>query len=313
MGYKSNTSESQNIMVLVFLIQFFNTGPFLLLVNADLSNFNIPIIQKYFNVGIYTDFGPKWYSDVGEAITITMLSNMVFPLIEFAIFASIRFIGRYWDRRWLCRVKTRQAAIYEYRELYAGPEYFIHTKYSYLLNITFITFMFGAGLPMLFPIALGSFIIKYILDRLLLAYSYRYPPLYDESLNRTAIKFLLFAPFMYLTIGFWMFDNVQIFHNLVVFRKNYNQHEPTGHNIRSFLDVSKWLDEPSTPLLIILAVKIVLFFTRPFWYKSVRRFWLSKTDLFTKQFKDGDTIAERKSIIKEISQAPCFYDILSEQ
>lgn len=65
------------------------------------------------------------------------------------------------------------------------------------------------------------------------------------------------------------------------------------------------LDEPSTPLLIMLAAKMALFFTRPLWYRRVRKFWLSKTDLFTKELKDangvaGDTIASRKSVLKEI-------------
>jgi len=59
----------------------------------------------------------------------------------------------------------------EYVKLYSGPEYLLHFKYSYLLNISFITFMFGAGMPILFPIALLSVCIFYILERLNLAYS----------------------------------------------------------------------------------------------------------------------------------------------
>ncbi len=56
--------------------------------------------------------------------------------------------------------------------LYSGPEYLIHYKYSSILNIVFITFMFGAGMPILFPIALTSFITLYVVERLLVAYSY---------------------------------------------------------------------------------------------------------------------------------------------
>jgi hypothetical protein len=106
MGYKSNSGETKNIMVLVFLIQFFNTGPFLVLINSDLSSVNIPLI-RYINAGIYTDFNPKWYQNVGEAITITMITTIAWPVVEFLIFWMIRLAKRYWDQRWRYSVKTR--------------------------------------------------------------------------------------------------------------------------------------------------------------------------------------------------------------
>lgn len=84
----------------------------------------------------------------------------------------------------------------------------IHYKYSAILNITFITFMFGAGMPILFPIALASFVTLYIMERLLVAYSYKQPPMFDETLSSLTIKILLFAPLLYCTVGYWMFNNV---------------------------------------------------------------------------------------------------------
>ena len=75
------------------------------------------------------------------------------------------------------------------------------------MNIVFMTFMFGAGIPILFPIALLSLIVLYIVERLMVAYSYKKPPMMDESLNKAAIKILMFAPILYCTFGFWMFSN----------------------------------------------------------------------------------------------------------
>jgi hypothetical protein len=40
-------------------------------------------------------------------------------------------------------------------------------------NIVFITFMYGAGLPILFPIALIALIVLYIMEKLMGAYSYQ--------------------------------------------------------------------------------------------------------------------------------------------
>ena len=62
-----------------------------------------------------------------------------------------------------------------YIEIYSGPVYDIHYKYSSILNIIFITFLYGPGIPILFPIALLSLAVIYVKERLCLAYSYREP------------------------------------------------------------------------------------------------------------------------------------------
>ena len=56
--------------------------------------------------------------------------------------------------------------IIDYVDLYSGPEYVIHYKYSFILNVVFMTFMFGAGLPILFPLAVCSLVVLYIMERL---------------------------------------------------------------------------------------------------------------------------------------------------
>jgi hypothetical protein len=41
----------------------------------------------------------------------------------------------------------------KYKDLYSGSDYVIHFKYAGVLNITFITMMYGIGMPILFPVA----------------------------------------------------------------------------------------------------------------------------------------------------------------
>ena len=57
-------------------------------------------------------------------------------------------------------------------DLYTCPDHIIHYKYSGLLNVTYVTFMYGLGLPMLFPIAFISFFIFWLSERWQLAYHY---------------------------------------------------------------------------------------------------------------------------------------------
>jgi hypothetical protein len=41
--------------------------------------------------------------------------------------------------------------------------------------------MYGFGIPMLFPVAILSFVILYFVEKTMLYYSYRMPPMYDEK------------------------------------------------------------------------------------------------------------------------------------
>jgi len=49
----------------------------------------------------------------------------------------------------------------------------MHYKYSAILTSVFTTFMFGFGIPLLFPIAILQLLVLYIVEKLMLFYSYR--------------------------------------------------------------------------------------------------------------------------------------------
>lgn len=83
------------------------------------------------------------------------------------------------------------------------------------MNTTFVTFMFGLNLPLLFPIAMIAFTVLYIMEKLTLTYYYKKPPMYDEQMNETAIGILKWAPFVMMIFGFWTMGNQQIFSNVV--------------------------------------------------------------------------------------------------
>ena len=92
-------------------------------------------------------------------------------------------------------------------EIYMGPVYYMHYKYSTVLNICFVTMMYGFGLPILFPVAVVGFTILYFLEKSMLYYSYRMPPMYDERLSESVLRKLQFAPIFYLAFGYWMVNS----------------------------------------------------------------------------------------------------------
>ena len=134
-----------------------------MMINADITQITV---FNFWDEGRYTDFSVNWYKDVAGIIISTMIFNIAYPVIEFLLFYSIRFIKRFIDSGFsLSKDQTKKQVIIDYVDLYSGPEYVIHYKYSFIMNVVFMTFMFGAGLPILFPLAVCSLLVLYIMER----------------------------------------------------------------------------------------------------------------------------------------------------
>ncbi len=76
-----------------------------------------------------------------------------------------------------------------------------------MLTITWVTFLFAPGLPILFPIALIGITVLYVTDRLAIAYWCKKPPTYDTNISDATIQLIRFAPVMYVTMGGWLYSN----------------------------------------------------------------------------------------------------------
>jgi len=226
-----------------------------------MSESGIPILSRFLTQGMHRDFTIRWYKDVGKIIMQAMVYQIYWTFVDFVLWFSYRTVLRIWDKRWWCCKKskngTRSRTVIDYVEIYAGPEYSIHYKYSTIINTLWITFMFGAGMPLLFPIALCQFVVIYIWERVLLTYSYRRPvAMLDEKLNLFAIKLMLIAPIFYSMIGYWMYDNEQLMGNYkLIPTSTYGESLRTGHSIWSSIAV------PSIQSLMFIPAFLVLLIT----------------------------------------------------
>ena len=104
-------------------------------------------------------------------------------------------------------MNSQSKSIQQFADIYSGGVFYIHYKYSYILTVIYITFFFGPGLPILFPIALISLVSLYVSERLQMAYSYQRPPMYDPLINNTALRILALAPFLYVMMAAWLYSN----------------------------------------------------------------------------------------------------------
>lgn len=142
-------------------------------------------------------------------------------------------------------------------QVYLGPQFMIHYKYSSCLNIVFVTFMFGFGIPILFPIAALSFLTLYVVEKALIYYSYRQPPMLDSVLNDSVLGKLSWAPFLYLIFGYWMLTNPTLLGNDPVPINRIDGKQLTDHFWDSFFEERNLNPGVALPFY---AMSIVYFF-----------------------------------------------------
>ena len=158
--------------------------------------------------GALTDFNAEWFSSMGETIVGSMKFNAWFPIpFEFGMY-MMRVAFRLLDQVGTAEGKTtKKISVQQYVNTYAGPMYFLHFRYSGIMNIVFITMMFGTGIPILFPIAAVSLLILFCLENYMIYYVYKIPPAYDEKLNNSVLSNLAKAPLFLLSFGYWMLSS----------------------------------------------------------------------------------------------------------
>jgi len=247
-GYDTHSLLMTKITNGVFYALFFNTAILLLLVQANFSDVfpNLGIFK-----GAFLDYTPKWYQLVGETLVSTMMLNAFMPPVYEAMTVVQTWLFQRMDQGWekdkVERIyKTKTTQIYAYLDLYTGPDYIVHYKYSTLLNIIFVTMMYGLGLPILFPIAIISFFFFWATERYQIAYCYQLPPAMDDTMTKNALDWLALSPIFFLFNGFWMLGNRQMFENIVNSVPTSDVYMSTGHDLSTIGTVSQ-----ATPMLII--------------------------------------------------------------
>lgn len=145
---------------------------------------------------------------MGSIIIKTLIIASIMPLVEFGTMWSIKNLLRSTDRNFTKdHYKSKKKSIQLYVDMYSGPDYMIHLRFSTIMNLTFVCFMYGTALPLLYPIALWSFFVLYSLERLLVCYYYKQPPALDDKLTQSSLKMLLWAPIVHMMLSYWFLSN----------------------------------------------------------------------------------------------------------
>ncbi len=265
-GEDTHSAQIKSITNGVFAAQFFNTAIILLLVAANFKDAQLPGADT-FN-GPYNDFTPLWYSQIGFKVFQTMAINTIMPFVAFGTAFGMKFAFRFLDRGLSFDpypYNTKKTSTQLYVDLYSGPEYLIHVKYSGILNVVFVCMMYGVGMPILFLVAAITFFILYSVEKVTVTYFYKQPPAFDDKLTKNAAAVLKWAGLIYLGFGYWMVSNMMMFDNEVEPRAMMTSFQPTSHSINDQDKVNQ-----GSPLMFMTIVFLVIAFMQGFFKKTLK-------------------------------------------
>ena len=149
--------------------------------------------------------------------------------------------------------KTKKTSMAQFKMLHSGKDYIIHFKFANVLNVIYITMMYGVGIPLLFPVAAFNLLNQYICERVIVAYYMKQPPALDNKLIQNCLRMLKYAPLLMLMNGYWMLSNNQIFKNTYTHISRKSDTMVSGHFVNEAFDLS-----PATPVFLMTVFHVAL-------------------------------------------------------
>ena len=100
-------------------------------------------------------------------------------------------------------------------DIYRGPDITYQLAYLYAnaLNVIFMTFLFGVGMPIMFPMAALILFNQHLYQKIRVAYICQDPPLLGKEIVNSVFTIMKYAPLCFLFNAYWILDNPQIFRN----------------------------------------------------------------------------------------------------
>ena len=106
------------------------------------------------------------------------------------------------DRKCTCNErKTRKLVQEDYENVNLGNEFALEFRYSRILTVLSITFLYSGGMPILYPVAAAGLFIAYWMDKCLLFNYYRKPIAFDKLLAEQTLGYFKYIVVLHI-IGF---------------------------------------------------------------------------------------------------------------
>lgn len=201
--------EQQSITFKVFVAQLLNTAVTVLVIHARLPNVRTGDLPPGVFSGDHDGFGVAWYASVGVSIMLTMVMQATLPHVT-----PLLRVAACQCRRWC--VRRKRSSHSSLLRLYTRQPYDLSRRYPALLTTLFVTMMYAPGLPLLLPLAAGSYALGYAVDLCLITRFTANPPRYDKNLAAGTLRVLPYALLLHLCVAVWMYGNSEVLESGII-------------------------------------------------------------------------------------------------
>ena len=203
--WHSVTDVEKSVMIKTYVAQLFNTALLTLVIGADLPEVNqylkgTPLEGGMF-AGAYRDFDAKWYSEVGLALTITLVSQSLAPRVIYVLL-GVKSI----QRRFL---KSRALTQKDMDDIFLGLEFDISKEYAEVLMLVTMVLMYGSGMPVLYLVGCVALLLKMWQDKYVLLRRCKKPVRMSSKLAESTVSVLLLSAILHLCFGIWMHSHFE--------------------------------------------------------------------------------------------------------
>ncbi len=218
-------ARQSSLMLKIFLAQLFNTALLVVILNLNAEVLGIVgvVLDEVRPSGVYfDDFTNAWYTNVGAAIISAMvIQNIVPPCSQ---------VAQGVVNNWKIRRKRRSTARHargeagsikacmacacldgppayteqELRESVNGEDFKLAAFYAEAFLLLFVSLMYGSGMPILYPLAVCGFTLKFFSCKWGVLAVYRDPPMFGPQFGTTTTHLLPCALILHCCVGVWI-------------------------------------------------------------------------------------------------------------
>ena len=185
-GYQSRPEEMYAATSNMTYMAFINTGLLVQIVYFNWSG----SLQLPFLLAEYDEFTSEWYSQVGSTVVVTMILMIFTPHVSNIGFQVLGSCRRCCDRKCSCSErKTRKYLQKDYEQINLGSEFDIEARYSNMLVVIGVTFLYSGAMPVLYISSGLFFFVTYWVDKYLLLRCYRKPIKFNDYMATKTLTF----------------------------------------------------------------------------------------------------------------------------
>jgi hypothetical protein len=323
--HHSEDIKQRSIFLRLFLLQYLNSS-LIFLVNIENQT-----VLSWFGIGNkdvynqYHQFSTVWYRIIGVSIILVQLGNVLFNQ-QPSLFEYMTYHTRL---KAVEKSETRAVTQSELNEAHLGPEFELSFRYATLMSTMFLCLTFSSGIPLLYMITAGVFVVSFVVDKHLFVKLYKSPHRFSTRIGKQATMLIPMGVAFHLYSACWTLADGAVFskETSTVFQYTPSSHQHTFERFAEHHPIAKNLftkiSHPETFPLFIIGTIIVGLYILYYVLRHILRLIYQVRELASgnREMKDrilelrtyhnqGTTIPFTKAVQRNVIKGLASYNLL---